>query len=112
MEIRFGNSDLARVYNCALSIDRRWGHSVGGAIHERLFLLSGTPTLELLTEFPGLLMEPVNLDRHGRFAILVVSDCSLVVRPDHEPIPFRRSRELDCSKVRRLVIEEVQRHGR
>ena len=39
-------------------------------------------------------------------------DCRLLVRPDHEPIPLLRNRLLDCTKVKRLVIEEVQGHGR
>ena len=112
MEIRFGTSDLARTCNCGASIDRRWGKLVGAVIRERLCLLAGTPTLELLREFSGLLMEPLNLDKQGHFAIAVVSDCSLLVRPDHEPIPLLRNRLLDCTKVKRLVIEEVQGHGR
>jgi hypothetical protein len=111
MEIRFGTSDLARICNSAASLDRRWGKPIGAAIRERLCLLAGTPTLELLSEFSGLLMAPVNLDKQGRFAIAVVSECSLVVRPDHEPIPLVRSRQLDCTKVKKLVIEEVNGHG-
>lgn len=65
MEIRFGTSDLARLCNCAASIDRRWGKLVGAAIRERLCLLAGTPTLDLLNEFSGLLMEPISLDKQG-----------------------------------------------
>lgn len=107
MEIRFGSSDLAKLCNCSASIDRRWGQHVGGAIRERLCLLAGTPTLELLREFAGLLMEPIALDKNGRFAIAVVSNWTFLVAPDHEPAPLLRGRELDCKNVKKIAIMEV-----
>ena len=112
MEIRFGSSDLAKVCNCSASIDRRWGNEIGAVIRERLYLLAGIPTLELLREFPGLMIEPIKLDQHGRLAIVVVGSCKLLVQPDHAPIPYLQNRELDCKKVRKLVIVEVHGHGR
>ena len=112
MEIRFGSSDLARLCNCSASIDRRWGQQVGAAIRERLCLLAGTPTLELLREFAGLVMEPVTLDQHGRFALAVASGCTFLIEPDHKPTPFLRGRELNCNRVKRLVIVEVHVNGR
>jgi hypothetical protein len=112
MEIRFASSELAKICNCSASIDRRWGKQIGAAIRERLCLLAGTPTLELLSEFAGLIKEPVKLDPHGRFAVAVISGCKLFVRPDHEPIPFLRNRELDCTRVKKLVIVEVHSNER
>jgi len=112
MEIRFGSSDLAKLCNCSASIDRRWGQHVGAAIRERLCLLAGTPTLELFREFAGLMMEPITLDQHGLFAIAVASSCKLLVEPDHQPAPVLRGRELDCKRVKRLVIVEVHSNGR
>jgi len=112
MEIRFGSSDLAKLCNCSASIDRRWGKHVGTAIRERLCLLAGTPTLDLLREFSGLMMEPVTLDPQGRFGIAVVSGWTFLVEPDHRPAPFLTSRELDCKRVHKLVIVEVHGNGR
>ena len=112
MEIRFGSSDLAKVCNCSAAIDRRWGQQVGAAIRERLYLLAGTPSLDLLCEIAGVLMEPVALDQHGGFAIAVVSKWTFRVLPDHKPVPFSRGRELDCTKVKRLVIVEVNGNER
>jgi hypothetical protein len=112
MEIRFGSSDLARICNCSASIDRRWGQQVGTTIREGLCLLAGTPTLELLREFAGLMMEPVTLDQHGRFAITVTSNCRLLVEPGHKPPPLLRGRELNCKRIEKLVIMEVHVNGR
>ena len=69
-------------------------------------------TLELLREIAGVLMEPVTLDQHGRFAIAVVSKWTFLVLPDHKPVPFSRGRELDCKKVKKLVIVEVNGNER
>jgi hypothetical protein len=110
MEIRFGSSDLATLCNCSAAIDRRWGQHVGAAIRERLCLLAGTPTLDLLREFVGAMKEPVTLDQQGGFDIAVVSNFTFRVLPDHKPIPFLRGRELDCKKVRKLLIVEVNGH--
>ena len=112
MEIRFGSPDLAKVCNCSASIDRRWGKQVAEAIRERLHLLAGTPTLELLREFPGLMTEPIKLDQDGRLAIAVAASWGFLVRPDHDPIPYSRNRELDCKSVKKIVIVEVHRNGR
>ena len=112
MEIRFGSPDLAKICNCSASIDRRWGKQVAAVIRERLYLLAGTPSLEFLREFPGLMMEPIKLDQCGRLAIAVVASCKLIVQPDHEPIPYLLNRELDCKRVKKLVIVEVQGNGR
>ena len=112
MEIRFGSSDLAKICNCSASIDQRWGPPVGAVLRERLHLLAGTPTLELLREFPGLIMEPIKLDHRGCFVVALVANCKLFVQPDHEPIPYLRNRELDCNRVKKLVIVEVHVNGR
>jgi len=112
MEIRFGSPDLAKVCNCSASIDRRWGKQVAAAIRERLHLLAGTPTLELLREFPGLMTEPIKLDQDGRLAIAVVASWRFLIRPDHDPIPYARNRELDCKSVKKIVIVEVHFNGR
>lgn len=112
MEIRFGSPDLAKVCNCSASIDRRWGREVATVIRERLYLLAGTPTLELLREFPDLMTEPIKLDQDGRLTIAVAEGWRFVVQPDHEPIPYSRNRELDCKSVKKIVIVEVHRNGR
>jgi plasmid maintenance system killer protein len=112
MEIRFGSPDLAKVCNCSASIDRRWGKQVAEAIRERLHLLGGIPTLELLREFPGLMTEPIKLDQDGRFAIAVIADWRFFIRPDHEPVPYLRNRGLDCKSVKKIVIVEVHCDGR
>jgi hypothetical protein len=112
MEIRFGSSDLATLCNCSAAIDRRWGPLVGAAIRERFCLLAGTPTLELLREFAGAMKEPVTLDQQGGFVITVVSNITLRVLPDQKPIPFSRGRELDCKKVKKLLIVEVNANER
>lgn len=107
VEIRFGSSNLAEVCNCSASIDQRWGEDVGDAIRERLCLLAAVPSLELVREFAGFLMEPVSLDKNGSFAIALVPSWKLLIAPDHQPVPFVRDRELDCKKVEKLVIVEV-----
>jgi hypothetical protein len=111
MEIRFGSSDLAKTCNCSASIDRRWGQQFGATIREGLCLLAGTPTLELLREFAGLMLEPVAVDQHGRLAITVASNCRLLVEPSHKPLPILRGRELDCKRIEKLVIMEVHVNG-
>lgn len=112
MEIRFGSSDLAALCNCSAAINRRWGLPVGAAIRERLCLLAGIPNLELLREFSGVLIEPVTLNQNGAFAVAVVSTWTFRVAPDHKPIPFLQGRELDCRKVEKLVIVEVNGNER
>jgi hypothetical protein len=111
MEIRFASSELAKLCNCSASIDRRWGKQIGTAIRQRLCLLAGTPTLELLTEFAGLMKEPVRLDPHGCFSVAVISGYRFLVKPDHKPIPFLRNQELDCTKIKTLMIVEVHSNG-
>ena len=112
MELRFCSPALAELCNRSAELDRRWGRVVGGALRERLFQLLGTPNLDLLREFPGVLDEPVRVDDCGDLRINVAAGSGILVQPDHDPIPFLGGRILACTQIEKLLVVEVNGYGR
>lgn len=84
---------------------------MSAAIRRVLCLLPAVPNLELLTRVPGVLESPLPMDKAGRFSVMVSPGCTILLQPDHDPIPHLEGGGLACTKVNAVIILEVNGYG-
>jgi len=111
MRLRFQTRPLADVCNCGDALDRKWGRDIAAVVRSCLSLLAGLPTLDLVKEFPGAIAIPVRSDAHHQIKIEAAANCCILVKPDHNPIPYLSNGELACKLVECLIIVEVNGYG-
>jgi hypothetical protein len=84
---------------------------LSAAVRRILCLLAAVPNLELLMRFPGVVQEPLPIDSSGQISLTVRQDCTILIQPDHDPIPRLAGGLLACAKINAIVILEVNGYG-
>ena len=107
MEIRFGTSRLARIFNSERNLTREYGLRRARAIRARLLALEAAGTLSQVSTAPPERRHQLTQNRDEQYAVDIGQPYRLVFVPDHDPIPRRPDGGIDTDLVNAIVITAV-----
>jgi toxin HigB-1 len=113
MDICFCDRSLQRACNSEKGLVRRWGKHRGRTVGKRLQQMLAAPTLDVLTNFPGMDFHALKGNRAGQFAVDAEYPFRLVFEANHNPVPKMESGNVAHPRVTKIrVIEVTNYHGK
>lgn len=66
--------------------------------------LSACDNLEILKSIPAARCHELKGEKKGAFAVDISRNCRLIFIPDHNPLPVKEDKSIDCIKITDVKI--------
>lgn len=73
-------------------------------VNQRMMELKSSPNLEVMKTIPAANCHELTGDRKGEFAVDISRNFRLIFEPDHNPVPLKDDKSIDCIKVTDIQI--------
>lgn len=77
-------------------------------VNQRMMELESSPNLEVMKSIPTANCHKLTGDRKNDFAVDISGNFRLIFRPDHDPVPLKDDRSIDCIKVTKIQIRGTE----
>ena len=73
-------------------------------VNQRMKELSASANIEVLKTIPAANCHELKGNRKGQFAIDISGNYRLIFVPDHDPIPVKEDKSIDCIKITDIQV--------
>ena len=73
-------------------------------VNQRMMELKSSPNLEVMKTIPAANCHALKGDRQGEFAVDISGNFRLIFEPDHNPVPLKDDKSIDCIQVTDIQI--------
>jgi toxin HigB-1 len=108
MNINFKSHKLTKIFNSDKELCNAYGKQMGQVIKRRMMVLNAAPTLEHVSHLPPERLHELEGKRKETFAVDLIHPFRLILKPDHNPIPYNEAGGIDLSKVTSVTILGVE----
>lgn len=107
MRITFRSSRFAKAANSESEGNRQWG-ARAAKVRQRLLELSAADSLADVSRLPPPRCHQLQHDLDELFAVDISPNERLIFEIDHQPIPRKKDRGIDLTKVTAIVILKIE----
>lgn len=80
-------------------------------VQSRLDEMIAAPNLEILMQIPAANCHPLSGDKNGEWALTISANYRMIFEINHDPVPRKRTGEIETMKVTDLgIIETIDYH--
>ena len=107
MKITFKSNKLEKQLTEAKEMQKAFG-TMAKKVNQRMQELIYSQNLEILKTIPAANCHELKGDRKGEFAVDISGNFRIIFIPDHNPIPFKEDKSIDCIKITDIQILKTE----
>ena len=106
MKISYKSNKLEKRLTEAKEMQKAFG-TIAKKISQRISELRAAPNLDVMKTIPAANCHELKGDRQGEFAVKISGNFRLIFIPDHNPVPMKDDKSIDCIKITDIQILEI-----
>lgn len=106
MKISYKSNKLEKSLTQAKEIHKAFG-TMAKKVNQRMMELRAASNLEVMKTIPAANCHELKGDRQGEFAVDISGNFRLIFKPDHNPVPRKEDKSIDCIKVTDIQILDI-----
>ena len=103
MKISYKSNKLERSLTKVKEMQKAFG-TMAKKVNQRMKELSASANIEVLKTIPAANCHELKGNRKGQFAIDISGNYRLIFVPDHDPIPVKEDKSIDCIKITDIQV--------
>lgn len=103
MKIAFKTNKLEKQLTEAKEMQKAFG-IMAKKVNQRMKELSASNNLEILKTIPAANCHELKGERKGEFAVDISGNYRIIFEPDHNPIPIKDDKSIDCVRITDIKI--------
>ena len=103
MKISYKTNKLEKQLTEAKEMQKAFG-TMAKKVNQRMMELKASPNLVVMKTIPAANCHELKGDRQGEFAVDISGNFRIIFEPDHNPVPQRDDKSIDCIKVTDIQI--------